>query len=208
MRPVSAPIGLVDALKMTLRHCGPRASATASAGIPARVQASASRSTSASGVRPSKGPSVVSPFTSHCTCPGSSSFPAGNVVPRMTRSTCCAIVSSLPRPFWTVATKPSEKACAVAAIAGSVCIAFVATIPKSHARQLGGVARRARMARDVSRARKPQAVAVDRVDVILREVVGPDLASSSSDRFAANSDPTAPVPTTQILTPSSSPPSP
>ena len=42
---------------------------------------------------------VVSPFTSHCTWPGSSSFPAGNVVPRMTRATCSAIASSLPTPF-------------------------------------------------------------------------------------------------------------
>ena len=88
VRPVSAPIGFVEALKITLRHCGPRASSTACAGIPARVHASASRSTSASGVRSSYGPSVVSPFTSHCTCPGSSSFPAGKVVPRITRSTC------------------------------------------------------------------------------------------------------------------------
>ena len=35
----------------------------------------------------SKGPSVVSPFTSHCTTPGSRIFPAGKVVPRMTRVT-------------------------------------------------------------------------------------------------------------------------
>ena len=48
-------------------------------------------------------------------------------------ATCAAIVSSLPTPFWTDATAPSAKACAVAAIAASVCIAFVATIPKSHA---------------------------------------------------------------------------
>ena len=81
----------------------------------------------------SKGPSVVSPLTSHCTTPGSTIFPAGNVVPRMTRATCCATTSSLPTPFCTVATAPSAKAWAVAAIAPSVCIAFVATIPKSHA---------------------------------------------------------------------------
>ena len=53
-------------------------------------------------------------------------------MPRITRSTCPAIVSSLPSPFCTVATQPSANACAVAAIAGSVCIAFVATMPKSH----------------------------------------------------------------------------
>src|SRR5262249_6068631 len=39
--PVSAPIGFVDALKITFRHCGPRASSTACAGIPPRVHASA-----------------------------------------------------------------------------------------------------------------------------------------------------------------------
>src|SRR5206468_4217477 len=37
---VSAPTGFVAALKTTLRHCGPRASGTAVAGRPARVQAS------------------------------------------------------------------------------------------------------------------------------------------------------------------------
>jgi len=78
----------VAALKITLRHCGPRASATALVGIPARVQASASRSTSASGAGfASNGPIVVSPLMSHCTTPGAVSFPAGNVVPRITRST-------------------------------------------------------------------------------------------------------------------------
>ena len=47
----------------------------------------------------------------------------------MTRATWRATTSSLPTPFWTVATAPSANACAVAAIAPSVCIAFVATIP-------------------------------------------------------------------------------
>ena len=75
----------------------------------------------------------MSPLTSHCTTPGSTIFPAGNVVPRMTRATCRATTSSFPTPFCTVATAPPAKACAVAAIAPSVCIAFVATIPKSHA---------------------------------------------------------------------------
>jgi hypothetical protein len=124
---------LVDALKITLRHCAPRASATALVGIPARVQASARRSISPFGAGlGSNGPSVVSPFTSHCTTPGSRIFPAGKVVPRITRMTCVASVSSLPTPFWTEATHPSTKAAAVAAIAASVCIAFVATRPKSH----------------------------------------------------------------------------
>ena len=81
----------------------------------------------------SNGPNVVSPLTSHCTTPGSRIFPAGKVVPRITRATCGAIPSSLPTPFWTEATAPSANACAVAAIAASVCIAFVATIPNSQA---------------------------------------------------------------------------
>src|SRR5664279_4655961 len=34
VRPVSAPIGFDAALKTTLRHCGPRASSTACAGMP------------------------------------------------------------------------------------------------------------------------------------------------------------------------------
>jgi acetolactate synthase-1/3 small subunit len=67
--------------------------------------------TGASGIgRGSNGPKVVSPLTSHCTWPGSSSLPAGKVVPRITRSTWPASVSSLPTPFITVATAPSAKA--------------------------------------------------------------------------------------------------
>ena len=96
-------------------------------------------------------------------------------MPRITRSTCAAIVSSLPSPFWTVATQPSANACAVAAIAASVCIAFVATMPKSH----GGIAAASLVARgrpdDVSGAGEPQAAAVDRGDVQLVEVERPDL---------------------------------
>ncbi len=76
----------------------------------------------------------------------------------MTRSTCPAIVSSLPSPFWTVATQPSAKACAVAAIAGSVCIAFVATMPKSHGGSVRGVAVARGRPDDVARAGEPQAV--------------------------------------------------
>jgi hypothetical protein len=109
---------LVEALKITLRHCAGRASETASEGMPPRVQASASAATSSADAGAvSNGENVVSPFTSHCTWPGSSSLPAGNVVPRITRSTWRARVSSLPTPFITEATAPSAKACAVAAMA-------------------------------------------------------------------------------------------
>ena len=123
----------------------------------------------------SNGPSVVSPLMSHWTTPGAVTFPAGNVVPRITRSTCRASTSSLPIPFCTVATDPFANAWAVAAIAPSVCIAFVATMPKSH----GGSSAASVVARtlpdDVARAGQAQPVAVDRVDVVAREVVGPDL---------------------------------
>ena len=103
--PVSAPSGFVAALKITFRHCGPRASSTAVVGMPPRVQASASVRTASFGAGcASNGPRVVSPFTSHCTTPGAVTFPAGNVVPRITRATWRASTSSLPSPFCTVAT--------------------------------------------------------------------------------------------------------
>ena len=207
VRPVSAPIGFVDALKITFRHCGPRASATAFAGIPARVQASARRSTARAGRGSSYGPNVVSPCTSHCTCPGSRSLPAGNVVPRMTRSTCAASVSSLPSPFWTVATQPSANACAVAAIADSVCIAFVATMPKSH----GGIAAALAVAFGCpTTSPAPVSRSPSRLIAATWSSLRSNAHTSTSSRharFAAKSDPTAPHPMTQILM-SSSPPSP
>src|SRR6266511_1112782 len=68
VRRVSAPSGFVAALKMSFRHCGPRASATTCVGKPARVHASARRSICSIGAgRGSNGPKVVSPLTSHCT---------------------------------------------------------------------------------------------------------------------------------------------
>src|SRR4029079_6273638 len=107
-------------------HGGPRAVGEAGAGMPAGVDAAESRSIAPSGADfGSNGPNVVSPLTSHWTWPGAMILPAGNVVPRMTRSACSAIASSLPSPFWTVATQPSLNAGAVAAIAADVCIAFV-----------------------------------------------------------------------------------
>ena len=107
--------------------------------MPPRVHASASRSiSSARAGLGSNGPSVVSPLTSHCTTPGERILPAGNVVPRITRATWGAIASSFPTPFCTDATAPSAKAWAVAATAAAVCIAFVATIPKSQAGSSAG----------------------------------------------------------------------
>ena len=57
----------------------------------------------------------------------------------------------------------------------SVCIAFVATIPKSHGGSAAASVVALRAPDDVARARQPEAVRVDRVDVRLRDVVGPDL---------------------------------
>ena len=50
----------------------------------------------------------------------------------MTRGTWCATTSSLPIPFCTLHTAPSANTCAVAAIAASVNVVLVATIPSSH----------------------------------------------------------------------------
>ncbi len=195
VRPVSAPIGFVDALKMTLRHCGPRASCTAAVGIPPRVHASARRSTSANGAGcGSNGPIVVSPFTSHCTWPGATIFPAGNVVPRITFPTCSASASSFPSPFCTVATQPSAKACAVAAIAELVCIAFVATMPKSHggSSAASAVARRRPTTSPAPERRRPFALIASTCS--RDRSYAQTSTSGTRARFAAKSEPTAPHP--------------
>ena len=72
VRPVSAPIGFVAALKITLRHCAGRASATARAPASRRGcrRRRAARSPRRGRGRGSNGPNVVSPFTSHWTTPG------------------------------------------------------------------------------------------------------------------------------------------
>ena len=85
------------------------------------------------------------------------------------------MTSSLPTPFCTEATAPLARAGADTVIARSVCIAFVATIPKSHAGECRRVGRRANVRGDLAGPREPQAVRVDRVHVRLREVVRPDL---------------------------------
>ena len=56
-----------------------------------------------------------------------------------------------------------------------MCIAFVATIPKSHGGSSAASAVARTSADDVAGAGEPEAVRVDRVDVLPREVVGPDL---------------------------------
>ena len=80
-------------------------------------------------------------------------------MPRITRSTCAASTSSLPSPFCTVATQPSANACAVASIAGSVCIAFVATMPKSQAGSSAASVVAREPAEHLARAGQPQPVA-------------------------------------------------
>ena len=198
--PVRAPIGLVAALKITLRHWPGRASSTATAGIPARVQASASGSIASTAIgRGSNGPKVVSPLTSHCTTPGSSSLPAGKVVPRITRSTCSESVSSFPTPFITDATAPAENTSAVAEIAAAACIAFVATIPKSH----GGIAAGSLVA--FGRPTISPAPVNCKPLFLIASICASfksnahTSTSASVARLAANSEPTAPHPTTQIL---------
>ena len=83
------------------------------------------------------------------------------------------MTSSLPTPFCTEATAPPARAGADTVIALSVCIAFVATIPKSHA-GVPQVGRRANVRGDLAGPSEPRR-RVDRVHVRLREVVRPDL---------------------------------
>ena len=165
------------------------------------MHASARRSTSSNGAGlGSKGPKVVSPLTSHWTWPGSTIRPAGKVVPRITRATCPASTSSLPIPFCTEQTAPSANACAVAAIAGSVCIAFVATIPKSQAGSSPASRRRAHAARRTSPApesRSPFALIASTCGCA--RSYAHTSTSSSLARFAAKIEPTAPQPTMHTL---------
>ena len=155
VRPVSAPSGFVAALKITLRHCGPRASATAFVGMPARVHASASRSTSASGAglrleRAERRVALDVPL--HDARARRASRPGTSCRGSRAR-TCAASTSSLPIPFWTVATQPSANACAVAAIARVGVHRLRRDDPEVARRQLGRVGRRAHPARRRRRRR-------------------------------------------------------
>ena len=131
--PVSAAIGLVAALNSSLVHCAPRASSSATAPV---APASAAISSGRAGCG-SNGPIHVMPGASISTTPGAATWPAASVTPRITRGTWRAIASSLPIPFCTLHTAPSANTCAAAAIAGSVSVAFVATMPSSQ----GGISR-------------------------------------------------------------------
>ena len=147
----------------------------------------------------SNGPNVVSPLTSHCTTPGSSTLPAGKVVPRITRLTWRASASSLPTPFMTEATAPSAKTCAVAAIADSACIALVATMPSSQGGSAAGslVACSRPCTSPAPDSRRPRSLIAS--TCACERSKAHTSTSSSVARLAANSDPTAPQPTMQIL---------
>ena len=120
----------------------------------------------------------VAPRTARASCrpsrptaraPGSTIFPAGNVVPRITRSTWPASTSSLPSPFCTVATEPLANACAVARDRSLGVHRLRRDDAEVARRELRRVGRRAQPADDVARAGEPQPVRVDRVDVLARE---------------------------------------
>ena len=119
VRPVSAPIGFVAALKITLRHCGPRASATACrrhagarAGVGEALDLLERRRARLE--RPERRVALDVPLhdagLEDLARPGRSC--RGSRARRGAAST-----SSLPIPFCTDATAPSANACAVAAIA-------------------------------------------------------------------------------------------
>ena len=93
----------------------------------------------------------------------------------MTRSTCSAIASSLPSPFCTEATQPSANACAVASAAADGVHRLRRDDPEVARRQLGGVRRRADWPTTSPAPESRSPSRVDRVDVLAREVVGPDL---------------------------------
>ena len=85
------------------------------------------------------------------------------------------MASSFPTPFWTLATAPCEKAWAVAEIALSVCIAFVATMPKSQSGSSRRIRRGAQPRRDLAGAGEREPVLLDHLHMGTIEVVRPDL---------------------------------
>ena len=144
--PVSAPIGFVAALKITLRHCGPRASATArrrhaAARAGVREPLDLGRTAPA---RPRTGRASCRPSRPTARRRARGSSPPGTSCRGSRARRARASTSSLPIPFCTVATQPSANACAVAAIAGVGVHRLRRDDPEVARRQLGGVGRRAR----------------------------------------------------------------
>ena len=102
VRPVSAPIGFVDGVEdhlAPLRRRGRRR--RPSSGMPPRVQASASARSPPRGGRAAARTGRTSCRPSRPTARGRARAACrpGTSCPRITRSTCSAIVSSLPTPF-------------------------------------------------------------------------------------------------------------
>ena len=130
--PVSAPTGFVAALKITLRHCGPRASATAVAGIPracTRRRAARPPRAARAAARTARG-RVALDVPLHVTrledLPGRERRAADHALD-VTRDRLLVADAVLHRGDGAAGERR-----AVAATAASVCIAFVATIPKSQ----------------------------------------------------------------------------
>ena len=171
--------------------------------MPARVHASASRSISSTGARAAARTARSSCRPSRPTGrgPGSTIRPAGNVVPRITRSTCAGdrLLVADPVLDRADARRPRTRARSPRA-PRSVCIAFVATMPKSQAGSSAASLVAAHPPDHLARAREPQPVLVDRATCSSARSYAQTSTSSSCARFAANSDPTAPQPTTQTLT--------
>ena len=102
-------------------------------------------------------------------------FPAGKVVPRITRSTVAGEHLLVADPV----LDGGDGAVGERVRGRGDRAVGVHRLGRDDAevagRQLGGVGGRAHLADDVARAGQAQPVAVDRVDVVAREVVGPDL---------------------------------
>ena len=174
VRPVSAAIAFEAALKISFRHWAPRASASAWVGMPARVQASASASTASIGAGlGSNGPMCVSPRVSQPTWPGSITWPAGNVVPRITSRhvlrdqllVAGAVLDGGDRAEGV--RRRGDRLGGLHALHGDD--------PELAGRERRGVGGGVDLADHVARAGEPQPVRVDRVDVLLPRVVRPDL---------------------------------
>ena len=139
----------------------------------------------------------MSPGASKRMTPGPVTAPATSVEPRITRDTCRAMISSLPTPFWTLATEPSTKMPAAALIAASVNEDFVATMPRSH----GGI--EAASVRACTRAVSSARPVMRRPCALIASTCSVDASSAHTStsgaaaRRAAKRPPIAPQPTTQ-----------
>ena len=167
VRPVSAPIGFVDALKITLRHCGPRASATACVGMPA-ARARVGEPLDLGERRRLRLERAERRVALHVPLHVAGLEDLSGGERRAADHALDVRARAPPRCRCRSARSRRSRRRTRArsrAIAGSVCIAFVATMPKSHGGSSCRVGRRAQAPEHVARAREPQPVRVDRVDV-------------------------------------------